>query len=170
MTERSNLFRQVLGSFATGVAVVTTRYNDEFFGLTINSFTSVSLEPLLIQINIAKNTTSHDYIMDSRVFTVNILAEDQRLISTVFSGAPPAERFSHVTTRESQSGCPVIDGSLAYIDVRVVETYDGGDHTIFLAEVLDMETMREDAAPLLYYRGKYAKMLKEGQSGSTGSA
>ncbi|MCB2204193.1 flavin reductase family protein [bacterium] len=161
MTERSKLFRQVLGSFATGVAVVTSRYNDEDFGLTINSFTSVSLEPLLIQINIAKNTTSHDYIMDSKVFAVNILAEDQQLISTIFSGAPPAERFCHVETRRSETGCPIIEGSLAYIDTRVVETYDGGDHTIFLAEVLDMETLREDAAPLLYYRGKYARMQED---------
>ncbi|MDT8323514.1 MAG: flavin reductase family protein [Bacteroidota bacterium] len=169
MTEKSMLFRQVLGNFATGVAVVTTRHDNEYFGLTINSFTSVSLDPLLIQINIAKNTTSHDFIMASRVFTVNILAEDQRLISTVFSGAPPAERFDHVETRESDTGCPVILGSLAHIDTRVVATYDGGDHTIFLAEVLDMNTLREDAAPLLYFRGKYAAMHR-GQEGSAGSA
>ncbi len=162
MTERSTLFRQVLGNFATGVAVVTTRHNDEYFGLTINSFTSVSLDPLLIQINIAKNTTSHDYIMSSKVFTVNILAEDQRLISTVFSGAPPAERFTHVDIRESETGCPIIEGSLAHIDTRVVDTFDGGDHTIFLAEVVDMNNMREDAAPLLYFRGKYAAM-REGE-------
>ena len=159
MTEQSMLFRKVLGSFATGVAVVTTKSDGRYFGLTINSFTSVSLDPMLIQINIAKNTTSHDIIGDSGSFVVNILADDQELVSTIFAGAPPAERFNHVTTWESPHGCPVIDGSLAYIEVRVTATYDGGDHSIFLAEVLDMQTLRDDAAPLLYYRGRYERML-----------
>lgn len=161
MTEQSMLFRRVLGSFATGVAVVTTKHQGGYFGLTVNSFTSVSLNPMLIQINIAKHTTSHDFIEQAGVFAVNILAEDQELVSTIFAGAPPAERFSHVTTHESERGCPVIDGSLACIEVRVVTTYDGGDHTIFLGEVLSMRTLREDAAPLLYYRGRYARMRLE---------
>jgi flavin reductase (DIM6/NTAB) family NADH-FMN oxidoreductase RutF len=152
------LFRRVLGSFATGVAVVTTKHQDHYFGLTVNSFTSVSLDPMLIQINIAKNTTSHDFIEKAGMFAVNILAEDQELVSTIFAGAPPAERFNHVTTHETPRGCPVIDGSLACIEVKVVAMYDGGDHTIFLGEVLSMQTLREDAAPLLYYRGRYARM------------
>ena len=165
------LYRRVLGSFATGVAIVTTTFEGERHGLTINSFTSVSLDQMLIQINIAKHTTSHEYIRQSGVFTVNILAEDQCELSNVFSGAPPAERFSHVKTFDSGTGCPVIEGSLAYIDVRITTTYDGGDHTIFLGEVLSMETLRDDALPLLYYRGKYAKMRSNDQGdGSAGSA
>ncbi len=155
MTEQSMLFREVLGAFATGVAVVTTKHHECYFGLTINSFTSVSLDPMLIQINIAKNTTSHEYISETGYFVVNILAEDQRVISNVFSGAPPAERFNHVTSWETDSGCPVIEGSMAYIEVKVVGTYEGGDHTIFLGEVLQMQSLRSDALPLLYYRGKY---------------
>jgi flavin reductase (DIM6/NTAB) family NADH-FMN oxidoreductase RutF len=162
MTEKSIAFRQVLGMFATGVAIVTTKSDDEYFGLTINSFTSVSLEPMYIQINIARNTTSHDYICRSEHFAVNILAEDQEMLSTIFSGAPPAERFNHVRTWEGQTGSPLIEGSLAYIEVRVVQKYDGGDHTIFLGEVLDMQVLRGDASPLLYYRGKYAKMEQAG--------
>lgn len=170
MTDRSMLFRQVLGSFATGVAIVTTRHNGTCFGLTINSFTSVSLEPMLIQINIAKHTTSHEYIMESGHFVVNILAEDQQLLSTIFSGAPPAERFKHVKIREAASGGPIIEGSLAYIDVKLTETYDGGDHTIFLGEVTEMEKMREDAQPLIYYRGKYARLRDEPDDQADGSA
>lgn len=150
------LFRQVLGSFATGVAIVTTKRDGCYFGLTINSFTSVSLEPMLIQINIAKHTTSHEYILETGRFIVNILAEDQQLISTIFSGAPPAERFKHVRTWETETGDPVIEGALAYIEVKLVQTYEGGDHTIFLGEVTNMRTLREDARPLIYYRGKYA--------------
>ena len=170
MTERNILFRQVLGSFATGVAVVTTRHNDEYFGLTINSFTSVSLEPMLIQINIATHTTSHEYILESGSFVINILAEDQQLLSTIFSGAPPAERFKHVKTWEADSGGPVIEGSLAYIDVKLVNTYDGGDHTIFLGEVMDLRNLREDTVPLIYYRGKYARLDAGEQNQSSGSA
>ena len=109
MTEQSMLFRQVLGAFATGVAVVTTKRQNCYFGLTINSFTSVSLDPMLIQINIAKNTTSHEYISETGYFAVNILAEDQLHISNIFSGAPPAERFRHVQVWESGSGSPVIE-------------------------------------------------------------
>ena len=161
MTEQSMLFRRVLGSFATGVAVVTTKRQGRYFGLTVNSFTSVSLSPMLIQINIAKNTTSHDFIEEAGIFAVNILAEDQELVSTIFAGAPPAERFNHVSTHETALGCPVIEGSLACIEVKVVGAYDGGDHTIFLGEVLAMESLRDDAAPLLYYRGRYARMVAE---------
>ncbi len=162
MTEQSMLYRQVLGAFATGVAVVTTKRENCYFGLTVNSFTSVSLDPMLIQINIAKNTTSHEYIRETGFFVVNILAEDQRLTSNIFSGAPPAERFQNVRTWETGSGCPVIEGSLAYIEVKVVGTFEGGDHTIFLGEVLQMQTLREDAPPLLYYRGKYARLDGDG--------
>ncbi len=158
MTQEIQQFRQVLGMFATGVAIVTTKWRDEYFGLTINSFTSVSLQPLLIQINIAKHTMSHDAISESGRFVVNILAEDQQLLSTIFSGAPPAERFRHVTVHEAAGGSPVIEGSLAYLDVHVTARYDGGDHSIFLAEVQDMRVLRDDAAPLLYYRGNYASL------------
>ncbi|MBE0645237.1 MAG: flavin reductase family protein [Bacteroidetes bacterium] len=161
MTEQSMLFRQVLGAFATGVAVVTTKRQGCYFGLTVNSFSSVSLDPMLIQINIAKNTTSHEYITESGYFVVNILAEDQRQISNIFSGAPPAERFQHVRTWETGSGCPVIEGSLSYIEVKIVETFEGGDHTIFLGEVLQMQTLRDDAQPLLYFRGKYGRLAPE---------
>lgn len=170
MTERNILFRRVLGSFATGVAIVTTRNNNEYFGLTINSFTSVSLEPMLIQINIAKHTTSHEYIMEAGSFVVNILAEDQQLLSTIFSGAPPAERFKHVKTWEAESGGPVIDGSLAYIDVTLVKTFEGGDHTIFLGEVTDMRNLRDDVPPLVYYRGQYARLESGSEHYSDGSA
>ncbi len=159
MAEHSVRFRQVLGAFVTGVTIVTTRHEGQYIGLTINSFTSVSLKPMLIQINIAKDTTSHDAIASSGVFVVNILADDQQLLSTVFAGAPPAERFNHAKVWEADSGCPVIEGSLAYLDVRVTAMYDGGDHTIFLAEVIDMRTLRDDANPLLYFRGKYARVV-----------
>lgn len=169
MTEQSMLFRQVLGAFATGVAVVTTKRQNCYFGLTINSFTSVSLDPMLIQINIARNTTSHEYISETGYFAVNILAEDQLHISNIFSGAPPAERFRHVQVWEASSGSPVIEGSMAFIEVKVVGMYEGGDHTIFLGEVLQMQTLRDDVRPLLYFRGKYGRMeIEEDQS--TGSA
>jgi flavin reductase (DIM6/NTAB) family NADH-FMN oxidoreductase RutF len=161
MTEKTIRFRQVLGSFVTGVAIVTTKHEGEYIGLTINSFTSVSLEPTLIQINIAKHTTSHDVIAASGRFAVCILAEDQQLLSTVFAGAPPAERFQHATVWESEQGNPIIEGSLAFLDVKLTAIYDGGDHSIFLAEVLDMRSLREDARPLLYFRGKYGRLAEE---------
>jgi len=146
--------------FATGVAIVTTQHEDEYHGLTVNSFTSVSLSPMLIQFNVARNTNAHRYLHDSGVFVVNILAEDQQLLSTIFSGAPPAERFRHAEIHESANACPVIEGSLAYIEARLVNIFDAGDHSIFLGEVVDMRIMRPDAAPLLYFKGQYSKLLQ----------
>lgn len=161
-------FRKTMGQFATGVTVVTTIRDGIPYGLTVNSFTSVSLDPLQILVCISRSSVTHAHIEATGRFTVSILAEDQHMVSTVFAGAPMSDRFDAVQTRPAPSGCPIIEGSIAWLDAHVVESIDSGDHTIFIAEATAMEIMDEDAAPLLYHRGRYARLAAP--SSSAGSA
>ena len=151
------LFRQVMGRFATGVAVVTTREPDDtLHGLTINSFTSVSLEPPLVLVCIDRRARSHDFIAQSGIFAVNILSEQQELLSERFSARAPlvSRHFEGVPYRLAATGSPILEGSLAWLDCRVWATYDGGDHTIFVGQV-EALGLGEDGPPLLYFQSAY---------------
>ena len=160
MTDKNLEFRKIMGSFTTGVAVVTTVENGKKVGLTVNSFTSVSLDPMLVLVSIAKHTQSHDSIRTAGMFAVSILGDSQELVSTVFAGAPSEERFRHVTTDISSAGLPVIRDCLAWMDVRVTNIIDGGDHSIIIGEVTAMRLVNTDAEPLLYFRGRYARLAQ----------
>lgn len=151
-------FRRTMGQFATGVTVVTTIRDGVPYGLTVNSFTSVSLHPLQILVCISHSSVTHAHIEATGHFAVSILAEDQHMVSTVFAGAPMSDRFGTVVTRPAPSGCPIIEGSIAWLDARVVQAVDSGDHTIFIAEATAMDILAADAAPLLYHRGSYARL------------
>ena len=151
------LFRQVLGCFATGITVVTTRQADEaLHGLTINSFTSVSLDPPLVLICVERQARSHEYITQSGAFAVNFLNERQEIISERFSARAPlvSGNFEGVPYRIAATGSPVLEGCLAWLDCRVWATYDGGDHTIIVGQVEALGA-GEESLPLLYYRGRY---------------
>lgn len=157
-------FRRVLGLFATGVTVVTTVDDEQLYGMTVNSFTSLSLDPMLVLICIDKRSSSHDAIARSQRFCVSILAQDQEMVSTIFAGAPTAERFDTVKTVRSGGGLPVVENSLGYVEVRVTGTADGGDHTIFIGEITDLAVFRDDTGPLAYYRGRYAALAPHHRS------
>jgi flavin reductase (DIM6/NTAB) family NADH-FMN oxidoreductase RutF len=147
-------FRNVVGRFATGVAVVTA-YDEEEYGLTVNSFTSVSLEPPMILVCIDKGSNTHQHILKSARFAVNILSAQQEEISRLFARHElRAERFVGVTIKR-KSKPPLLKDCLASLDCKVAAVYDGGDHTIFLGEV---EAIHHGGAgtPLVFYNGKYA--------------
>jgi flavin reductase (DIM6/NTAB) family NADH-FMN oxidoreductase RutF len=155
----TNDFRRVMGHFATGVAIVTTKNNGTYHGLTVNSFTSVSLDPLLVQVNISKHAESHDLIKESGLFAVNLLTSGQEQLSRNFATHKIKDRFAGLTTSEAETGAPIIDGSMAYLDTFVKESIDAGDHTIFIGQVVDQRLFLPDAPPLLYYRGNYANLV-----------
>lgn len=159
MTIDSNEFRRVMGHFATGVTVVTTKCNGKYHGLTVNAFSSVSLEPLLVSVNISVHADSHDLIREAGVFAVNILTQDQEHISRVFADPRVEERFAGVVTYESETGAPIIEGCMAYLEARVEHVYDAGDHSIFVGRVVEQRVLLPDAPPLLYYRGNYAHLI-----------
>lgn len=147
-----------MSRFATGITVVTTKDEGMPYGLTVNAFASVSLDPLLILVSIEKRATTHQHIVASRHFAASILAETQEEISRRFAMHGDTHKFDGIATIESHTGAPVIVGSLAYLAANVVFEYDGSDHTIFIGEVVDAKVLMPDGKPLLYYRSGYRNL------------
>jgi flavin reductase (DIM6/NTAB) family NADH-FMN oxidoreductase RutF len=153
-----DLFRQVMSQFATGITIVTTRAGEEIHGLTVNSFCSVSLEPPLVLVCVDKSAHSHDLIAAGRNFAVNILAADQEPLARRFATNNLAanERFAGIAFRAEITGAPVLLESLGWLDCRLFAAYSGGDHTIYVGEVMALGRNRDDD-PLLYFQSGYQR-------------
>ncbi len=149
------LLRQVLGRFPTGVVVVTASDGAVPFGLSVNSFTSVSLDPPLIAFCADRRSGSWAAIRRSGAFCVNVLAEDQEAVSRAFA-TRGAEKFGGVGWSPAPSGSPLLDGVLAWIDCRIEAVHDGGDHEICVGRV-DQLGVERDEGPLVFYRGGYGR-------------
>jgi flavin reductase (DIM6/NTAB) family NADH-FMN oxidoreductase RutF len=145
-------FRQVMGHFASGVTVVTTRAGGDPFGMTVASFASLSLRPQLVLVCIEKGVRTHDAIAAAGRFAVNILGDHQEEVSRVFASRSD-EKFSAVATIEGSLGVPLLEGAIASIECTVTAQLPGGDHTIFVGEVADART--SEGEPLLYFRSSY---------------
>ena len=143
-------FKQVMGNYPTGVTVVTTiDQNGEPIGLTVNSFASVSLDPLLILWSIDKRGYSYEAFQKAEQFAVNILSEEQGDICQLFSSRVE-NRFEHCTWDKSVHSLPILGGSLAVLQCRVYERVEAGDHTIIIGEVIDIDNQAKN--PLLYHK------------------
>ena len=153
MTIDIKKFKKVLGSFATGVTVVTTSLDRRNHGLNVNAFSSLSLKPPLVLICIDKKTESSKILKKSKIFAVNILQHNQEHLSKIFSDPQNKNRFRGVKTIKKISGSPIIVNSLAYIDCRVEKVFSIGDHNIFIGKVITLNY--KNLNPLLYYRGEY---------------
>ncbi len=149
-------FRHCMGCFTTGVTVVTTTHNNNLHGVTINSFASLSLDPFLVLFNLDKKSHIYSHFADSEYFTVNILAQSQLEISRQCAH-PSGVKWNEMKHSFTKSGCPVIEGAVAYIDCKKEAFYEGGDHTIFIGKVLDLKIL-SDEGPLLYNKGKYTSL------------
>jgi flavin reductase (DIM6/NTAB) family NADH-FMN oxidoreductase RutF len=148
--------RRVMGHFATGLTVVTTvSAEGEPSGLTANAVASVSLNPPLVLVCVDKTAESHPHFTASKVFTINILNEQQENVSRRFAGKGP-DKFVGVACRPGANQAPILDGVLAYIECRLVAAYEGGDHTIYLGEVEEAST--QEGRPLLFFRGGYRQL------------
>lgn len=148
-------FRQALGHFASGVTVITTQHQGQLHGTTVSSFCSLSLQPSLILVGIDLQATIHNLIVESEVFAVNILAEHAEPLSRHFAQRTP-DKFSNVAYQLGQLGVPLLDDALTQLECRLVARYPGGDHSIFVGEVVATSTP-SDSQPLLYFRSKYAR-------------
>jgi len=145
-------------NYPQGVTVVTTRYGGRLWGITVSSFTSVSLEPPLVLVSISKTAPSHEALVNSEFFAVNLLADDQSLVSDVFAGrVEGAEKFQKIDYQLSSNGSPIITNTIGFLECRMWRKYEGGDHTIILGEVIDGEITRE-AKPLIYYNRGYTSI------------
>lgn len=158
-------FRAVLGQWPSGVTVVTTTLDGAWHGMTASSFSSVSLDPPLVSVCLAKKIYTHSLIETSGVFGINILAKDQAGLGKRFAGQQPevTDRFFDVATTTADTGAPLFGEALAWLDCRVLHAYDGGDHTIFVGEVMAADTPRL-TAPLLFHSrawGQFADLLPE---------
>ena len=149
-------FRSALGSFVSGVTVVTTRDDSRPHGLTVSAFSSLSLDPPLVLICIDKKTVSYDALTRSGAFAINILADDQENISRQFASRVP-DKFQDIAYYEGANKVPVLEGTVASIECLIVQAYEGGDHTIFIGEVHSSVT--RERRPLSYFRGGYRRLV-----------
>ena len=150
-------FRAVMGHSATGVTIVTTRNGDEVRGMTANSVTSISLDPLSVLVCVNRDAISHRVLSAGRTFCVNILSDQQEALSRACARPDtPEAGLEGVPYRTGESGAPIIEGALAYLDCRVTTSFEYGTHTIFVGEPIDLSF--SDGKPLLFYRGRYAAM------------
>jgi flavin reductase (DIM6/NTAB) family NADH-FMN oxidoreductase RutF len=145
-------FKLAMSHFASGVTVVTTEHDGKPYGLTVASFASLSLRPPMVIICIEKSVKSHDAIAASKKFGVSILASGQTDISNRFA-TKLDDKFAGMPTRRGELGIPLIEGALTAIECRVREQLPGGDHTIFVGEVVDVQV--REGAPLVYFRSGY---------------
>jgi 3-hydroxy-9,10-secoandrosta-1,3,5(10)-triene-9,17-dione monooxygenase reductase component len=145
--------REVLGHFATGVAVVTSAGPSGYVGMTVNSFTSVSLSPPLVLVCARHESQTGRGIEQSGAFAVNVLCRTQEQLSRRFCG-PVARRFEGLRVRIGASGAPILHSALAYLDCYLKDGVDAGDHRILIGRVLDAG-FRLEEEPLLFFRGAY---------------
>ena len=148
-------FRKTLGMFATGVTVVTTQADDQVHGMTANAFMSVSLQPPLVTISVDRRARMHVLLHEGRRFGISVLADEQRALSDRFAGRA-AEDGGEVEF-DLVHETPLVRGALAHIVARVVRSYWGGDHSLFLGQV---EYARYgEGRPLLFHGGRYEQLL-----------
>ena len=148
-------FKHAMSHFASGVTIVTAEHDGRPYGLTVASFASLSLHPPLVVVCIEKGVKSHDAIANARAFGVSILASTQADISNRFA-SKTEDKFSGTPVRRGELGVPLIEGAICTLECRLTESLPGGDHTIFVGEVVDAQT--SDAAPLVYFRSGYRNL------------
>lgn len=152
----SRPLRQCLGRFATGVTVVTCRDDDgNAYGITANSFSSVSLEPPLVLWNIAKVSNSLRAFLQARHFAINVLSVEQQNLSAHFARSDHS-LFSNIPHTLSADGAPVLPDSLATFECSTREIHDCGDHHIIIGEITGYTST--DHPPLLFFRGSYRRL------------
>ena len=151
--------RAAMRAWSAGVAVVTAMHEGNKHGATVNSFTSISIEPAMITISLQKSARTHELISKSRAFGLTILSAEQSKISDLFAGkmTEAGDRFSGLQTQTLVTGSPLIVGGLAWLDCRVMETFTAGNSTLFIAEVLAAQNTG-NGQPLIYHSRIYWKL------------
>jgi len=153
----SHSFRRALGTFATGITVVTSVASDgELLGFTANSFNSVSMNPPLVLFSLNRNAFSLKAFEAAGVFAINVLSQDQEKTSVAFARSL-ANKWDGIAYETWDTGCPILTGALASFECETVSMHDGGDHVIFVGRVLRLKAC-EDGKPLLYFRGCYRQI------------
>jgi flavin reductase (DIM6/NTAB) family NADH-FMN oxidoreductase RutF len=159
-SEPAQLFKEIMGSYPTGVTVVTTLDgNHKPIGLTVNSFASVSIDPLLVLWSIDKNAGSCGVFQKAEKFAVNILAGDQQEVCWTFASKSEQDRFSKHPWALSKNNLPVLENVFATFECKKIQQIDAGDHYILLGEVIDLN--KNEQEPMLYFRRKVGNVPQE---------
>lgn len=153
--ERAQAFRDVLGRFATGVAVVTAMSDGEPVGMTCQSFSSVSLSPPLVLFCPARTSRAWPLIQRAGSFCVNLLADGQHELSDVMA-TKGVDKFADIGWEPTpRTGSPLLKGVLGFVDCTIHAVHEAGDHYVVLGRVQELESYDEVTDPLLYYEGRY---------------
>ena len=150
-------FRSALGSFATGITVITTRGEDHLFGMTANAFSSVSLDPPLVLVCVISGTTGEEVIKGNGIFAINVLGANQEPISRYFASKDRPrglDAFNEIAHTTAATGAPILEGVAGFLDCRVHACHEAGDHVIFIGEVLALGHDPE-VEPILFHNGRY---------------
>lgn len=155
-------FKSAMAQWASGVTVVTSVTDAGWVGITASSLTSVSLNPPRVLICVAKRLYTHQVILASGVFAVSILNAEQVEWGMRFAGMMPelTDRFAGIDVRLAETGSPILPDVLAWLDCRVAHAYDGGDHTIFVGDVLAAGAA-DRTDPVLYFKRHWRKLDAE---------
>ncbi|MED3561983.1 flavin reductase family protein [Bacillus xiapuensis] len=158
--DSQGIFKQIMGDYPTGVTIVTTTKEDGTpVGLTVNSFASVSLDPLMLLWSIDHRVSSLKEFTDRGKFAVHVLAEEQKELCQTFA-SKHEDRFSTCNWELSSNGLPIIEGALGVFECKTFKAIEAGDHTVFIGEVLDLKVNKEKD-PMLYHRRVFGAIPKE---------
>lgn len=160
-TVQPRLFRRAAGRFATGVCVVSAHADGIDHAITVNSFTSVSLDPPTVLVCIAHQARFHDVVLEAGRWAVSVLGESGRAAADWLAtpARPLHGQFATIPHRRgTTSGAVLLDGALAWLECRTVAVHEAGDHSIVVAEVDGLDLPDEPGPPLLYHRGGYRRL------------
>lgn len=168
MSVNEQALRETMRLWACGVTVVTTSDGQRRAGMTVSSFTSISLEPPLILVCLHKMAETCQLLAETGVFAVSILGEAHEAVSMQFAGytelPPDADRFHAIETVTEQTGAPILKDAIAWLDCRVYGAYDGGTHQIYVGEVLATGRRPDPAWPLVWHNRAYRRFVKDASS------
>jgi flavin reductase (DIM6/NTAB) family NADH-FMN oxidoreductase RutF len=147
--------RRILGRFATGVTVITAYQGEELCGMTANAVASLSLNPPLILVAVDKQAAMNTCLRQSGSFAVNVLTEEQEHLSRRFAARGPKE-VADLSWKKGPTGAPILADALAYVDCKLKEILLGGDHDIFIGEIVAGDA--REGRPLLFFAGRYGRL------------
>lgn len=152
--------KDCFAKFATGVMIAATGRGDnsDVHGLTINSFSSVSLEPPLVLFSVGNDSSNLEKFRNNSFFTLNILSADQKDIAAEFAKPSNEEKFLKSKYLFSANGCPIFEGVMAYMECKIDKIILAGDHHIIIGEVVDFNNNSSDQSPLLYFKSQFNKL------------
>lgn len=156
MTRDPEQLRSAMRAWTTGVTVVTSVHDGQQHGMTVNSFTSISLDPALVTISLQNIARTRAMVLKTGIFGITVLATDQAHLSERFAGRTPdsEDRFAGLETETLVTGAPFIKGGLAWMDCRVAQTFDAGMSTLFIGEVVAVRGTSA-GSPLVYHNRRY---------------